>query len=347
MFRDECEIEVRGGKGGDGMLSFRREKYVHRGGPDGGDGGDGGGVVLIATDRVNSLLDVGRRYNYHAPKGRPGGTQTKFGARGENMIVEVPVGTQVYDLERGHMLRDLAEIDAEIVIAAGGRGGRGNAQFATSVVQAPRHHELGQDGEERRVRLELKLVAEVGLIGLPNAGKSTFLSRVSAARPKIADYPFTTLEPQVGIAQVGDYDTLCIADLPGLIEGAAEGVGLGHRFLKHVERCGVLLHLVDVSAAADEGRGGLEPAEAWRVIEEELARYSADLAGRARILVATKCEDEETHERARELAKAAGQPMFPISSQTGEGLSELLEGTRVLVRGDRDPGLQSAPAWRR
>jgi len=332
MFRDECEIEVRGGKGGDGMLAFRREKYVPRGGPDGGDGGDGGNIVLLATDKLNSLLDAGRRYLYRAPKGRPGGTKTCTGARGEDLVIEVPTGTEVRDAERGHILRDLATVGETVVIARGGRGGRGNAQFANSIQQAPRYHELGADGEFRKLKLELKLVAEVGLIGLPNAGKSTFLSRVSAARPKVADYPFTTLEPQVGIARVGDYDTLCIADLPGLIEGAAEGVGLGHRFLKHVERCTAMLHLVDISPASDEGRGGLSPAEAWRVIEAELVRYSAELAARPRLLVATKCEDDTTDERVAELEEASGLAVHRISAHTGLGLSELLAATRKLVR---------------
>lgn len=334
MFRDECEIEVRGGKGGDGMLAFRREKYVPRGGPDGGDGGDGGDVVIVATDRLNSLLDVGRRFLYRAAKGRPGGTKTCTGARGEDLVIEVPAGTEVRDAERGHVLRDLAKLGDRVVIARGGRGGRGNAQFANAIQQAPRHHELGAEGEVRKLKLELKLVAEVGLIGLPNAGKSTFLSRVSAARPKVADYPFTTLEPQVGIARVGDFDTLCIADLPGLIEGAAEGVGLGHRFLKHVERCAAMLHLVDISPASDEARGGLSPAEAWRVIEDELSRYSTELAARPRLVVATKCEDEQAEERLRELEAATGQAVLGISSHTGAGLEELLAATRRLVRPD-------------
>ena len=332
MFRDECEIEARGGKGGDGMLAFRREKYVQRGGPDGGDGGDGGGVILVASDRLNSLLDVGRKFQYRAEKGRPGGTQCCTGARGENLVIEVPLGTEVRDLERGHVLRDLAKPGDEVMVVKGGRGGRGNAQFANAVQQAPRHHELGKEGEVRKLKLELKIVAEVGLIGLPNAGKSTFLSRVSAARPKVADYPFTTLEPQVGIAPVGDFDTLCIADLPGLIEGAAEGVGLGHRFLKHVERCSVLLHLVDVSPGSDESRSGLSPLEAWRVIESELEQYSTALAGRARLLVATKCEDPVAEERARELEEQTGLPCFRISAHTGAGLEALLLGARKLVR---------------
>lgn len=332
MFRDECEIEVRGGKGGDGMVAFRREKYVPKGGPDGGDGGDGGSVILVATDRLNSLLGIGRRYTYRADKGRPGATKCCTGARGEDMIIEVPAGTEVLDAERGHTLRDLANLGDTVVIAKGGRGGRGNAQFANAIQQAPRHHEMGKDGEVRKLRLDLKIVAEVGLIGLPNAGKSSFLSRVSAARPKIADYPFTTLEPQVGIAPISNYDTLCIADLPGLIEGAAEGVGLGHRFLRHVERCSVLLHLVDVSTDADEGRGGLDPVATWRVVESELENYSKDLHGRRRLLVATKCEDAASEKRADELEKETGTKVMRISSQVGTGLDELLSAARDLVR---------------
>jgi GTP-binding protein len=343
MFRDECEIEVRAGKGGDGMMSFRREKYVPRGGPDGGDGGDGGSIVLYTTDRVNSLLDVGRRKTYRGDKGRPGSTNNCAGAGGEDLRIEVPVGTEVCDAKRGHVLRDLTDLGDEVVIAQGGRGGRGNSQFANSIVQAPRHHELGRDGEVREIRLVLKIVAEVGLIGLPNAGKSTFLSRVSAARPKIADYPFTTLEPQVGIAKVGDYDTLCIADLPGLIEGAAEGVGLGHQFLRHVERCRVLLHLVDVSTAADEGRGGQGPDEAWRVIEAELKNYEVDLTDRPSLVVATKCEDEGATEGIALLKEAVGDKIFQISSLRGDGLPELLSAARELVR-DADAAEAAAKA---
>lgn len=332
MFRDECEIEVRGGKGGDGLLSFRREKYVPRGGPDGGDGGDGGSIVLVASERFNSLLEVGRRKVYQAPKGQPGGTKCCFGANGEDLVIELPVGTQVCDAVRGHVLRDLKELGDRVEIARGGRGGRGNAQFANAVDQAPRHFEQGQEGEVRRVRLDLKMVAEVGLVGLPNAGKSTFLSRVSAARPKIADYPFTTLEPQVGIARVGDFDTLVIADLPGLIEGASDGVGLGHRFLRHVERCTVLLHLVDVSPGADEARSGLDPEASYRVIEDELERYSGELADRPRLVVATKCEDDVSLARADALEAALGVPVFRIAAHTGEGVEALLLRTRELVR---------------
>jgi GTP-binding protein len=326
MFRDETQIEVIAGKGGDGLVSFRREKYVPRGGPDGGDGGDGGSVVLVATSRENSLLQVGRQYRYSAPKGRPGGTQKCTGRSGEDLVVEVPVGTQVFDRERGNLLFDLAEDGARLVVAQGGRGGRGNIHFATSVRQVPRKATKGAEGEQRALRLELKMFADVGLVGLPNAGKSTFLSVVTAARPKIADYPFTTLDPQVGIAEVAAGVSLCIADLPGLIEGAAEGQGLGHRFLKHVERCRALLHLVDVSASAE-----LPPAEALRVIAEELAEFSSDLAAKPLVLVATKCESEEDLGRVEELEEAAGQGALRISSVRQEGLRTVLSRAWALV----------------
>jgi GTP-binding protein len=329
MFRDECEIDVRAGKGGDGLISFRREKYVPKGGPDGGDGGDGGDVVLVASESLRSLLSIGRRPLYQARDGAPGGPANCSGARGADMTVEVPVGTQVIDARRGNLLRDLVNAGDRLVVARGGAGGRGNAAFATAVRQAPRIAEPGKPGEERRVRLELKLIAEVGLLGLPNAGKSTFLAAVSRARPKIAAYPFTTLVPEVGVAPIGEHETLVIADLPGLIEGASEGAGLGHRFLKHVERCLLLLHLVDVSAGAD-----VEPARALQVLEGELARYSPELARRPRLLVATKCEDEASRERARELERAAGRKVHAISSATGAGLRELLGEARRLLRAE-------------
>ena len=329
MFRDECEIEVHAGKGGDGLVSFRREKHVPKGGPDGGDGGDGGDVVLAATTRVSSLLAVGRRPRYRARNGEPGGPRNRSVRAGTPIRIEVPVGTQVLDRRRGHLLRDLAEDGQELVVARGGTGGRGNTAFVNPVRQAPRYAEKGRPGEHRELRLELKLFAEVGLVGLPNAGKSTLLSRVTAATPKIADYPFTTLEPQVGIAEVGGYDTLVLADLPGLIEGAADGAGLGHRFLRHVERCRVLLHLVDVSELALD-----PPLEALRTIEGELERYSRELASRPRLVVAAKCEDAPARERAAELEGRLETPVLRISSVTGEGIPELLEEARRLVRGE-------------
>lgn len=328
MFRDEALIEVLAGKGGDGLVSFRREKYVPRGGPDGGDGGNGGSVILVASERESSLLRIGRQYRYSAPKGRPGGTQRCTGKSGEDTIIEVPVGTLIYDAKRGHLLRDLDTPGATLVVAQGGKGGKGNIHFANSVRQVPRKATLGAEGERREVRLELKLFADVGLVGLPNAGKSTFLSVVTAARPKVADYPFTTLDPQVGIADLGTGETICIADLPGLIEGAAEGHGLGHRFLKHVERCRVLLHLVDVSETANT-----PPEEAFAVISAELEEFSPELAAKPRILVATKCEGTPgEEERIAALEAAAGLKAVRISALRHEGLRPLLGAAHECVR---------------
>jgi GTP-binding protein len=319
MFRDEAEIEVIAGRGGDGAVSFRREKFAPRGGPDGGDGGSGGSVVLVASPNLNSLLSVGRRFSYKAESGRPGTGSNKSGRSGEDLEIEVPIGTQIFDRERGNLLRDLAKAGDHVVAARGGGGGKGNARFATSVRQAPRIATPGESGERRTLRLELKLFAEVGLVGLPNAGKSTLLASVTAATPKIADYPFTTLAPEVGIARVSDTGTLVLADLPGLIEGASEGHGLGHRFLKHVERCRVILQLVDVSEDATT-----DPVEAWRIVEQELERFSADLAGRPRLLAASKCETASAESRATDLEKEAGSRVWRISSARREGLEALL-----------------------
>jgi GTP-binding protein len=326
MFRDEATIEVVGGKGGDGLVAFRREKYVPRGGPNGGDGGDGGSVILVASREVTSLLRVGRSPRYAAQKGQPGGTQNKTGRSGVDLEIEVPIGTQVRDAEKHNLLKDLARHGQSVIVARGGRGGRGNASFANAVQQTPRNATPGQPGERREVRLELKLFAEVGLVGLPNAGKSTFLAAVTAARPKVADYPFTTLAPEVGIAEIGTHDTLVLADLPGLIEGAAEGHGLGHRFLKHVERCGVLLQLVDVSRDST-----VEPLEARRVVAGELEAFSPTLAAKPRLVVATKCEDDEARARADELERALGVPVWRISSAMRQGLDELLAEARRLA----------------
>jgi len=329
MFRDEAEIEVIAGDGGDGIVSFRREKYVPKGGPDGGDGGDGGDVVLIACTEVHSLLELGRQYRYTAQHGTRGGSRNMSGRSGEGVELRVPVGTVVKDAERGNVLRDLDTPGASVIAALGGKGGKGNARFATAVRQVPRIATPGIPGEHRRLKLELKLFAEVGLLGFPNAGKSTFLSRVSAARPKIADYPFTTLVPQVGIVPVGDYDTLVMADLPGLIEGAAEGAGLGHRFLRHVERCKVLLHLIDVSSLAEPA-----PVEAFRILDAELARYSPELYAKPRLVVATKAhEDDDSDARVAELAAAVGGRVLAMSSVLGLGVPEVLRAAREIVRG--------------
>jgi len=337
MFRDECVIDVRAGKGGDGVVSFYREKFVQKGGPDGGDGGRGGSVVLRTDEHVNSLLELGRRRRYSAADGQPGGPRNKAGRDAQDLVLIVPVGTQVFDHEHGNLLRDLTRPGEELVIAAGGDGGLGNARFANSVRQTPRKATRGQSGEARVARLELKLFAEVGLVGLPNAGKSTLLSKWTAATPKIADYPFTTLSPNVGIARVGAFDQLLIADLPGLIEGAADGHGLGKRFLKHVERCRVLLQLVDVSPLAP-----VAPIDAWRIVDRELLRSDPQLHAKPRVVVATKCECDASNERAGELARQLVQlrsggcitsAVVRISAARGDGLSELLMRAHALARG--------------
>jgi GTP-binding protein len=334
MFRDEVTIEVSAGKGGDGLVSFYREKFVPKGGPDGGDGGRGGSVVLEVSDHVNSLLELGRRRRYAAENGRPGEPRNKAGRDAEDLVLEVPLGTQVLDAEHGNVLRDLSSPRERLVVAAGGVGGLGNPHFANAVRQTPRIATKGQPGEQRTLRLELKLFADVGVVGLPNAGKSTFLSKVTAARPKIADYPFTTLSPNVAVARIGDFDTLVLADLPGLIEGASEGLGLGHRFLKHVERCKVLLQLVDVSDAAT-----VEPEEAWRVVDRELAKSSPELAAKARVVVASKCEGVEAEKRADQLARALAAAgverpdVLRMSAATGQGLDAVLRAAHALARG--------------
>jgi len=333
MFRDEIEITLSAGRGGDGLVSFLREKFNPRGGPDGGDGGHGGSIFLVATDDRSSLLELGRQRRYQAGNGAPGGPQLCSGRDGADLELHVPLGTQVFDAARGNLLRDLTHEGLRLEVVRGGQGGLGNARFKNPVRQAPRRATPGQPGEERKVRLELKIAAEVGLLGLPNAGKSTFLARVTAAQPKIADYAFTTLAPQVGIARVGDYDTLCIADLPGLVEGASRGIGLGHRFLRHVERCGVLLHLIDVSDGA-----AMEPLEAHRVIVEELSQAAPGLASKPRLVVATKVEGSAAETRARELAEGLGRPVLAMSAVTGQGVAQVLREAHAVARSRPAPG---------
>jgi GTP-binding protein len=326
VFVDELELTLRGGRGGDGCVSLHREKYVQRGGPDGGDGGDGGDLVLLPSVHVNTLYHLTGRPVVAAADGAPGRSGNCGGADAEDLVLEVPVGTLVLDAARGHVLKDLDRPGVPFVVAAGGRGGRGNARFATPTRRTPRAAEPGASGEERRVRLSLKLIADVGLVGLPNAGKSTLLATMTRARPKIAGYPFTTLEPHLGIAAGPDGRTFVIADIPGLIEGAHEGKGLGDRFLKHVERTRVLLHLVDCSSEALD-----EPARAWQVVREELRRYSPALAERPALVVATKVEDDASRQRARRLADDTGRPVQVISAATGAGLRELVGAVLALL----------------
>src|SRR5437660_3752261 len=320
MFIDEAKIRVKAGGGGNGCVAFRREKYVPRGGPSGGDGGKGGDIYMESSERHNTLVHFRFNPEYKAQRGRHGEGANKTGREGEDIILKVPVGTILYDDDTGEKIHDFSDPDERIVVARGGRGGRGNARFATSTHQAPREHEDGRPGEERVYRLELKLLADVGLVGYPNVGKSTLISRISAARPKIADYPFTTLEPNLGVASVADR-TFVVADIPGLIEGAHLGHGLGIQFLRHIERTRLLAHLVDVSEST-----GREPVHDFEIIMEELAAFSEDLANKPMMLVATKIDAAQDPARVDALKRLAGErglPFFAISSVTGEGLEQL------------------------
>jgi GTP-binding protein len=320
MFIDEVRIRVKAGDGGNGCLAFRREKYVPRGGPSGGDGGRGGDVILVASEHHNTLLHL--RYNpeHLAQRGRHGEGSNRSGRDGESLEVAVPVGTVVSDLKSGELLHDFTHPGERFIVAHGGRGGRGNQHFATSTHQAPTEHEPGHPGDELQLQLELKLLADVGLVGFPNAGKSTLISRISAARPKIADYPFTTLEPNLGVVSVDDF-SFVVADIPGLIEGAHLGHGLGVQFLRHIERTRLLVHLVDVSSMS-----GSEPAEDFRIVLEELAGFSADLAAKPMFVVASKidaAQDPERIEGLRAVAASKALPFYEISSVIGQGIENL------------------------
>ena len=322
MFIDRAKIHVQGGDGGNGVTAFRREKFVPRGGPSGGDGGRGGDVILVADASLNTLLHL--RYNprHVAQRGLHGEGSNRSGHTGEDLIVRVPVGTQIFDATTGDLLHDLSHDGDRWLAARGGRGGFGNAHFTTSTNRAPRYHQNGGKGEELDLQLELKLLADVGLVGFPNAGKSTFISTVSAARPKIADYPFTTLEPHLGVVDLGDFRTFVIADIPGLIEGAHTGAGLGDRFLRHIERTKLLLHLVDVSSVS-----GRDAVSDYETVNRELASYNQDLATRPQFVVATKIDALDEPERLESLKQRASsdnKTFFAISSATGEGVRELV-----------------------
>jgi GTP-binding protein len=322
MFIDRVKIRVQGGHGGNGVTAFRREKFVPRGGPSGGDGGRGGDVWILADSSLNTLLHL--RYNpeHTAERGRHGEGSNCSGREGEDRIVRVPVGTQIFDSTSGELLQDLVADGARWLAAKGGRGGFGNSHFATSTNRAPRYHQSGGEGEELELQLELKLLADVGLVGFPNAGKSTLISTISAAKPKIADYPFTTLEPHLGVVDLGDFRTFVVADVPGLIEGAHEGAGLGDRFLRHIERTKLLLHLVDVSSVS-----GREPVSDYLTVNHELRAYNPELANRPQIVVATKIDalDEPARlESLRSQAASEGLPFYEISSVTNKGTKELV-----------------------
>jgi GTP-binding protein len=326
-FVDEVAIDVAAGHGGDGCVAFRREKYRPLGGPAGGNGGDGGSVVLSATDRLSTLLDLRYKRKLRAESGEPGRGKDQYGKGGADLVVPVPVGTQVFDDASGELLFDLDADGMRVVVVRGGRGGRGNMQFATPENRSPRIAEPGEPGEERRIRLELKLLADVGVVGFPNAGKSTFIAAVSRARPKIADYPFTTLTPNLGVVSLGDDRSFVIADIPGIIEGAAEGAGLGLRFLKHVERCRVLIHLVTVDPAP-----GRSPVADYEKLMAELEKFDPDLAKRPMVVALSKMDLPEVREvetETREALAERGIELLAMSAATRDGVPEVL---RALER---------------
>ncbi len=337
-FLDEAKIYVKSGDGGAGCLSFRREKYIEFGGPDGGDGGRGGDVVVEAVDGLNTLIDFRYRQHFKAKRGNHGRGRDKTGAAGETLVIPVPVGTQVLDDDKQLVLADLTRVGQRAALAKGGDGGFGNAHYKSSTNRAPRRADPGWPGEERWVWLRLKLIADAGLVGLPNAGKSTFLAAVSRARPKVADYPFTTLHPVLGVVEA-DHQSIVLADIPGLIEGAHAGAGLGDRFLGHVERCGVLLHLVD---GTEEALG-----EAYRTVRRELAAYGHGLADKPEVVALNKADaltPAEIVEKRSALAAAAGREVFVLSGATGLGVREVLRRLKEEIAARRGGAAEPAPA---
>lgn len=330
MFIDRVRIHVKAGDGGNGVTAFRREKFVPRGGPSGGDGGIGGDVWIEADEGLNTLLHL--RYNpeHKAERGRHGEGSNRFGKDGESITIKVPVGTQVFDADSNELLFDFTEAGRRYLAAKGGKGGWGNAHFATPTKRAPKYHYNGRPGQERDLQLELKLIADVALVGLPNAGKSTLISVISAAKPKIADYPFTTLEPNLGVVDMGDFSTFVVADIPGLIEGASEGAGLGDRFLRHIERTKLILHLVDVSSGGNE-----DVVAAYETINRELRKYDKQLAERPQIVIATKSDAVDEPDKVEQLRAAAladGREFFEISSAAGKGTKELVSRVAELLQ---------------
>ena len=330
-FLDEAKIYIQSGAGGNGCISFRREKFIEFGGPNGGDGGKGGDVIVEAVNGLNTLIDYRYQQHFKAERGGNGMGKDRHGANGKNALLKVPVGTQIYEEDGETLLADLTEIGQRVVIAKGGNGGFGNAYFKSSTNRAPRHANPGQPGEELTIRLRLKLIADAGLVGLPNAGKSTFLASVSAAKPKIADYPFTTLHPQLGVVRI-DAREFVLADLPGLIEGAHEGTGLGDRFLSHTERCRVLLHLVD-GTSENAGRD-------YKTVRAELEAYGHGLEDKPEIVALTKADamtPEEIKSQKAKLKRACGQTPFVLSAHSGQGVQEALRALMQVIEGARAP----------
>jgi len=320
MFIDEAKIWVKAGNGGNGCLSFRREKFVPKGGPDGGNGGRGGNVYFQTVENLDTLLDFAGKHHWQAKNGYDGQGNNKTGADGNDLIINVPPGTLIYDTDIDLLLKDLNKVSMKVCICRGGRGGKGNKVFATATNQAPRTTTPGKKGQERNIRLELKLIADVGLVGMPNAGKSTLISRCSAARPKIADYPFTTLEPVLGIVELSDFRRFVMADIPGLIEGAHDGAGLGFEFLRHIERTTILAHIIDIMPT-----DGSDPAENYYRIRRELAQYSKALEQKPEFIIANKIDLDPDAKKVKELEKKLKKTIHPISAVTGAGIKQLSE----------------------
>ena len=334
MFIDEARIQVVSGKGGDGAVHFRREKYVPFGGPDGGDGGRGGDVILEVVPTLNTLSKFRYQRKFRAQDGARGGGSNKSGKSGEDLVIPVPPGTVVYDDDTGQVLSDLVEPGERLLVAKGGRGGRGNARFATSRNQAPRVAERGEPAQERNLRLELKLIADIGIVGVPNAGKSTLLSAVTNAKPKIAPYPFTTLEPNLGVAVLDEDTSLVLADIPGLIEGAHQGVGLGHAFLRHIQRCRVLVVLLDMA-----GMDARQPWEDYRRLLDELKLYDPTLLERPRLVVANKMDEAVAEENLKKFKRRIRRtPVLPISAAFDEGVDRFKQTLREAVEAERETG---------
>ena len=337
MFYDRATILVKGGDGGKGAISFRHEKYVPRGGPDGGDGGNGGSVILIGDPNIDSLLDFSSRQLFRAPSGEPGKKKLCYGAKGRNLKIGVPLGTIAWLEEGKSMMGEVLFADQELIVARGGQGGRGNAHFATPVDQAPRRADSGMPGEERELVLELKLIADIGLVGLPNAGKSSLIRSLTNATPKIGAYPFTTTRPHLGVLYMDDYRKLAIADLPGLVEGAHKGRGLGLHFLRHIERCSMLIVVIDVAR-----REGGDPADDYQIVMAELGERSADLPQRVKLIAANKMDLPEAVEGLEILKTCVtDNEIQPISALTGQGIIDLINRIKSMVNGERGDDAQS------